>query len=219
MNTKSCLVVFLALLLVGASAQADTYTDVSAMQWDTGNTASSKTAHFVDGSGFEFDVTIATSAGNLLESPAYGSELADSDGFPDQNWFGGILTFTADNFTGASPESITFQFLDVSGRQLVTEALVFSSTATPTLTTIPTGVVGLDKVFAHVGLDSSAANLVGGQYVATLAFEDVDPEGESVGNYSAFSFEATVAVPEPSTLVLAAVGLLGLIGFGRRRKR
>jgi hypothetical protein len=35
----------------------------------------------------------------------------------------------------------------------------------------------------------------------------------------ALNFGEITLVPEPSTLVLATVGLFGLLGFGRRRKR
>jgi len=45
----------------------------------------------------------------------------------------------------------------------------------------------------------------------TLDFDTTSQPGKSV--------ITAVVVPEPSTFVLAALGLLGLIGFGRRRKR
>jgi hypothetical protein len=52
---------------------------------------------------------------------------------------------------------------------------------------------------------------------------DVGTAGSYTDNYSgSVEAAATVAfdpIPEPSTLCLATLGLLGLIGFGRRRKR
>ena len=38
-------------------------------------------------------------------------------------------------------------------------------------------------------------------------------------SYHAAYQEIDIFVPEPSTMALAAFGLLGLVGFGRRRKR
>ena len=97
-----------AVALWAGSAQAvvfDPYWDVNALLWDSGNTASSKTVHWVGGSGVEFDVTIATAAGmgNLVTGnykPGGISYLADSGGLNGADWFNGPLTFTASNFTG-----------------------------------------------------------------------------------------------------------------------
>ena len=46
------------------------------------------------------------------------------------------------------------------------------------------------------------------------SFEDV-----SISGGSSFKLGVVESVPEPSTLLLAALGLLGLLGFGRRRRR
>jgi autotransporter-associated beta strand protein len=173
----------------------DTYWDVSALLWDSGNTAPSKTVHLVGGSGVEFDVTIATDAGNLLTGPYKPggvSYLSDTGGVDGSDWFAGILTFTASNFTftGAPPEKVTFQLVDTSGRQLTSSVIVFASTATPT-TNIPTGLGFGDKAFTNLGLDSSAGSLSGGQYQATITWQ-VSGNGEDYGLWREFTFKVSM---------------------------
>jgi hypothetical protein len=74
-------------------------------------------------------------------------------------------------------------------------------------------------------LDVAAVNETGAYTIATytgtltgtFATENL-PSGYSV-DYGSGSNSQISLVPEPSTLALASFGLLGLIGFGRRRKR
>ncbi|MCX6874044.1 MAG: autotransporter-associated beta strand repeat-containing protein [Verrucomicrobia bacterium] len=176
--------------------QIDTFTNQSALAWDTGNTSPSKTVHMVcPNSGVEFDLTLATDMGNLLigdYQPDGVSYLADSGGINGTGWFEGTLTITADNFTGATLSDISFQLVDVSGRRLVTDTINFTSTATPTMTPIGLGTPwNTDAAFSNVALDSTPANMAGGQYVATLAWKHMD--AESSGLYHSFSFKVDVA--------------------------
>ena len=210
-----CVTAITILVMVG-SAQAnliDTFTNESALDWDTNNTAPSKTVHFSGtNTGVGFDITLATDTGNLVKSTYKTDMLADSAGINGKDWFEGTLTFTVNNFSGASLGDITFQLKDVSGRELETSAIVFTSTATST-TEIPLGVSMGDKAFSNVALDSSAANMAGGQYVATLPWKHHNEE--SSGIYKSFSFEVT-AVPEPGTALLGGLGLLTLVLLRRR---
>jgi len=187
-----------AVLVMALSARAatvDVFTDVDALLWSTGNTAPSKTVHFVGAeTGVEFDLTLATNMGNLMignYKPVGVSYLADSAGINGGDWFEGILTVTASNFTGAAPGNITFRLVNVSGRELETSAFVLTSTATQTVE-IPLGVSMGDKVFSNVALDSSAASMAGGSYVGTLAWKYFN--SESSGLYKTFSFEVGLQI-------------------------
>jgi hypothetical protein len=209
----------IAVLALGGWAQAamvDTFTNENALQWDTNNTASSKTVHFVGANtGVEFDLTLATSAGmgNLVKSTYKTDMLADSAGVNGKDWFEGTLTVTASNFTGAPLGNITFQLVDISGQRLLTDSVDLTSTATPTTTNIVLGTPwNTDKPFSNIALDSSSASMAGGSYTATLPWKHYDVE--TSGLFKSLSFEVTV-IPEPATLGLLALGALAVI---RRRR-
>jgi autotransporter-associated beta strand protein len=191
-----CVTAIAVLVMVGSARAVvfDTYWDVNALLWDSGNTAPSKTVHMVGGSGLEFDVTIATDAGNLLTGPYKPggvSYLSDTGGVNGAEWFAGTLTFTASNFTVAPAGNVAFQLMDTSGRQLTSSIILLTSTATTPTAQIPTNVGFGDKAFTNLGLDSSAAGLSGGQYQATITWQ-VSGNGEDYGLWREFTFKANV---------------------------
>jgi hypothetical protein len=178
----------------------DTFSSQSATLWGTGfpgstqvGTASSKTVHFVGTTtGVEFDVTFSTAGGNLQQRAVGGvnaeprNYLADSS--PDANWFNGPLTITVNNFTGADPTDVNFRLAGVSGQRLVTNDLDFTSTATPVTATKSLGTpAAWGALFTDLPLDSTAANMAGGSYTATLTWVNID--SESWGLYKDISFE------------------------------
>ncbi|MFK7910930.1 MAG: M60 family metallopeptidase, partial [Akkermansiaceae bacterium] len=205
----------LPLLAFGAIPVAadvvDTYSNQSAIQWSTGNdpgSASSKTVSFGPGanSGVSFDITFATNQGNLVTRPYVSKNfLSDSTGINGGAWFEGNLTITVNNFSGAALDDIRFRLVDFSGRSLVTNAINFTSTATPTTAEISLGTGLTDNPFTDVALDSNVANMAGGTYTATLPWKVYDPE--SSGLFEDFSFEVTVADPDttPPTITSADI--------------
>jgi hypothetical protein len=56
------------------------------------------------------------------------------------------------------------------------------------------------------------------QYVRFLGLNSY-PDAETFVGLAEVIFFESDPIPEPSTLVLAAIGLLGLLGWGRRRHR
>ncbi|MCG8583960.1 MAG: PEP-CTERM sorting domain-containing protein, partial [Pirellulales bacterium] len=83
-----------------------------------------------------------------------------------------------------------------------------------------TGVTGLTSISGNWGDSGSpvsyAAAFSSTQYVAGMIQRDANG-GSEVLNIDAI--EIVAFVPEPSALVLAALGLMGLVGTRRRRRR
>lgn len=121
-----------------------------------------------------------------------------------------VLTFTQDmEGTLESNDAIRFEIYDVVGDQVLSFLTLADDGGAPGTFTVgdtPETLLSLD----HVGLTHVQARMV---YVGGWA--DGDQEEIQIGNAV---FTATY-VPEPCTFALAAVGLPGLLGLTRRRKR
>lgn len=80
-----------------------------------------------------------------------------------------------------------------------------------------------NRLHVSLGAGSGTAALGGGTYTQSFSFEDrsgiISPLADFDYNDLRFEISATSVVPEPSTYMLMASGLLGLAGVARRRRR
>ncbi len=80
-----------------------------------------------------------------------------------------------------------------------------------------------NRLHVSLGAGSGTAALGGGTYAQSFSFEDrsgvLSPLSDFDYNDLRFEISATSIVPEPSTYVLMASGLVGLAGVARRRRR
>ena len=80
-----------------------------------------------------------------------------------------------------------------------------------------------NRLHVSLGAGSGTPALGGGTYTQSFNFEDrsgvVSPTADFDYNDLRFEISATSVVPEPSTYMLMASGLLGLAGVARRRRR
>lgn len=130
-------------------------------------------------------------------------------------------------FPGRTPITTSFAFVDpanplvsgvVDGSSL--SVFVIDSEAIPDPRVIVRTFNHNGILLEEQGLHAFTAPLTFtmGQ-VARVDFFDNGGDGHLIDNFSFGSITAIAAVPEPSTFLLVAAGALGLLVYGRRRRR
>ena len=121
---------------------------------------------------------------------------------------GGLFTITIDGLdTGFLYDIVTVSTAGPTA-SVETVTVVGASTSAP---------LGLTRAQTFGGLFHSFSDIAptaGG----TITIEHTASNGNPISN-GVLLTTAEAVIPEPSTLVLAALGLLGLLGFRRRRRR
>ena len=157
-------------------------------------------------------VTAEVTGGDLIFTSAAGTNGKFSVLFDGVGTSSASLDVSAD-------DRVVHNFTDIVGSiqftAIATDGFGETATRTPIILTTA-AVTTLESFFASDFAYSVAPNLFDGTNIVSFQaqFEDV-----AVGGGSSFKLGVVESVPEPSTLLLAALGLLGLLGFGRRKRR
>jgi len=194
-------------------ANANTYTGVTTISNGTlaltGSGSINNSSQIDVASGAEFDITALagyTFSGDLTGDGTFDGDITASGNVAPGTSVG-TLTFNNDlDLTGTLEIEVdgtgagSVDRINVTGDLDISAATVnFSEVATPD-----------DKpyVFASYG------TLTGPSFASVTGL----PSGYYI-NYNYNGLNQIGLVPEPSTFALAAIGLLGLLGWGRRRRR
>jgi hypothetical protein len=213
-------------LCFGTDARADLVLDLSS---DVGASVEFKGTG--SGATFVFNNNLSGNGFNITSSSGVG----DADGL--QGSISGLFSYSTASITTLGPLQMA-PVATSGGLLTLTDGSGHALTGTITgvdLATVGTGgsvnVEGsinlTNVIYAGANADltelKNDANLGGGVFALTFQFVPAESLTQLAANHAdhetSFSGTVMTAVPEPSGLLLGCTGLLGLIGYGLRRRR
>ena len=213
----------LLVLILASFASAQTALDFTG--WDHGAiTTGGQTFDDVCGEGI--DVTV-TASGTFASDSNFAITTAGGEAAIRSEHNGtGLQTFT---FDFSSPIDLEFGLDIVDMNELFTittdgtESYMHMSGAFPGVTnpfSTPTGS-GIEIAGTSFGLDpvtGAASGIIKADGVTTLTVT-YESFNETASQFGEFTLAKTAVVPEPGSLPLLGMGILGLLNTGRRRRR
>ena len=196
---KSFAVLNLPFLILVAVLAGSAHTHASPVVIDFESVPSGKLASYTE-SGVTFDAVPASGIVTIDFSPTPDG----SNGLLAEDESLNLLPIRADIASGAISVSVDLGDFNVDADDLFLEAYSSSDV-----------LVGSDSTSipgTFVGMETLSVVTPG---IAYAIFGGVSARGFSSVFVDNFTFE----IPEPSTLALAAIGFVGLAGFGWQRKR
>jgi len=148
------------------------------------------------------------SGNSTLTTAPFGADTATNSRYIQMHQVVTVVNNSTFALTAGEPLNFSIDVLKSSSGSGSAQIELFDGTNTISLASLTSGMAG---IFTQID-NNSASVAVSGNYQFRMVYPSADPD------YSVDRVYLEV-VPEPSTLLLAAFGLLGLLVCRRRRKR